>query len=287
MHRTAWIVLFAALPFWGWAGSSKDPGGSQSLPGWTQTGREIRFAGRALFNHIDGGAEIFLEFGFQELLIRKYQKDRDELSLELYEMKSPESALGLYLMKAGRETPIPGIESRNTGETAQFTVLKGRYLIQINNFSLNASCVPAMADLASNTLAVLPFEGSVDFTAVLPQEGLVAGSAVLFRGPIGLQSLYYFGQGDILLQKGSVFGAGGAYSGPEGSRYLVLVVDYPKEKEALEAFNNLRMNLDATLRILAEGPAGFTFEDFQKKFGEVRLDGRRLVLRANLLKTSS
>ena len=48
-------------------------------------------------------------------------------------MSGPESALGLYLMKCGRETPLAGIPARNSSEPAQFTILKGRYFVHVNN----------------------------------------------------------------------------------------------------------------------------------------------------------
>ncbi len=109
--------------------------GETFAPGWKKSGGLPEFPGSRFFDHIDGGAELFLEFGFKQLCLQRYRKGEDELELEIYEMESPEAALGLYLMKCGRETPVKGLDARNSSEPAQLTILQGRCFIHINNFS--------------------------------------------------------------------------------------------------------------------------------------------------------
>ena len=69
------------------------------VPGWRRAEHKKVFARKELFNYIDGGAELFLEFGFDNLVIQRYQKGNSELTLEAYQTESPESALGIYLVK--------------------------------------------------------------------------------------------------------------------------------------------------------------------------------------------
>jgi hypothetical protein len=95
-------------------------------PGWTKAGPLRTFTGQDLFNQIDGGAELFLEFGFVKLRLQAYARGKAELTLNAYEMESAASALGIYLMKMGRETPFPEIGARNSCEEIQLTILKGR-----------------------------------------------------------------------------------------------------------------------------------------------------------------
>ena len=77
--------------------------------GWEADGPPRVFIEKDLFNHIDGGAELFLEFGFAKLRVQPYSGEKAELVGELYEMTGPAAALGIYLMNAGRETPWPEI----------------------------------------------------------------------------------------------------------------------------------------------------------------------------------
>jgi len=89
-----------------------------SVAGWVKSERLLRFEKNNLFDYIDGGAELFLEFGFDKLLVQRYKrvggKGDEEIAVEIYEMESPESALGIYLIKTGKETPIKAIKSRNS-----------------------------------------------------------------------------------------------------------------------------------------------------------------------------
>ena len=256
------------------------PGGFAS--GWEKSEDLREFPGSRLFDYIDGGAELFLEFGFKKLWLQHYKKGEEELALEIYEMESPEAALGLYLMKCGKETPIKGLDARNSGEPSQFTILRGRCFIHINNLSGGEGLLSIMIELARQVLAGIPDEKAVDILGRLPAQGFEPGSACLFRGPVGLQAFYTFGEGDILDQRGLVFGVAGHYEDPKSGQFTLILVDYPDSSRALAAYQNLAGRLDPYLRVLKKGERGLVFEDFQKKFGTIILRGARLELRIGL-----
>ena len=251
-------------------------------PGWKKSESLREFPGRRLFDHIDGGADLFLEFGFKDLCLQRYKKGKDELALEIYEMESPEAALGIYLMKCGRETPVKGLYVRNSGEPAQFTILQGRCFIHVNNFSGREDLLPVMIELARRALAGIPDEKTAELIGLLPSQGLQPGSACLFRGPVGLQAFYTLGEGDILDQRGLIFGIAGSYDDPKLGQFILILVDYPDAGRAQAAYKNLIGRLDPYLKILKESETGFVFEDFQKRFGAVALSETRLELRIGL-----
>ncbi len=251
-------------------------------PGWARSEGLRTFGGSRLFDHIDGGAELYLEFGFETLAVQRYMRGGDELVLELYEMSGPESALGLYLMKCGRETPVPGIAARNSSEAAQFTILKGRYFVHVNNPSGRDDLVPVMTALANLALASLPDERPATLLSLLPTDGFVPGSAILFRGPVGLQSVVTLGEGDILDQRGSLFGAAGTYDGPGPGHHALIVVAYPDPARAAAAFVALSERLDPYLKVIEKGSGRLVFEDFKKEFGIAELKSARLEIKVGL-----
>ena len=270
------LLLFGLLQ----AGIRIPPDGF--APGWKKSEGLRTFAGNRLFDHIDGGAELYLEFGFRKLDVQRYMKGDDELVLEIYEMESPEAGLGLYLMKCGKETPVPGLSARNSSEPAQFTILKGRSFLHINNSSGRGDLVPAMTELANLALAAIPDEKPRDFISLLPRAGLLDGSIVLFRGPVGLQSLFTLGEGDILDQRGRLFGISGTYDGGAEGRFVRMVVSYADESGAKAAFLNLSGHLDPYLKILKRTDTAFVFLDFQNKFGLAARSGRRIEIKVRL-----
>ncbi len=247
--------------------------------GWTASGPLRAFTGQDLFNQIDGGAELFLEFGFVRLRLQSYTRGRSELTLNAYEMEGPAAALGIYLMKMGRETPFPEIAARNSSEEVQLTVLKGRYFVQVDNLGDAPATRAEAAALANAFLAGVADESFRTPLELLPAEGRKAGTERLIRGPYGLQPYFTFGEGDILSLGGRVFGALAAYRMPAGVEHTRLIVPYPDEAAAAAALSHLKANLDPYLKVTADRADGFDFVDFQSKKGSAARSGAVLDIR--------
>jgi hypothetical protein len=248
-------------------------------PGWKRADKVRTFIEKDLFNHIDGGAELYLEFGFRRVSVQSYTDGEAELEFELYEMTEPDAALGIYLMNAGRETPWAEIPARNSSEEAQVVAVKGSFYVKINNFTAGAALRPAMIALAQAALERLPDSPAGSPLALLPEEGLLPGSARLIRGPVGLQPFYTFGEGDILGLGGKTFAAVGQYREADGSTFNRLVVAYAAEAEAAAIVKNLREKHDPYLTPLAgNDPDGLLFSDFQKKYVRVGRHQARLEI---------
>ena len=187
--------------------------------GWQKSEKVRRFNPYSLYYHINGGADLFLEFGFESLLVQYYAQSDEELTLEVYHMKSPESALGVYLMKCGQETPIQGISSRNSSNRYQFIILKGRFFIQIYNATGDESLMPVMVSLTGLLLKNIPEENPGSLFSLLPVENLIPGSERFIRGPIAMEPIFTFGRGDVLQLGGLVFAVLGDYQSTKQNRY--------------------------------------------------------------------
>jgi hypothetical protein len=256
------------------------------VAGWVKSGRVLRFEKSNLFDYIDGGAELFLEFGFVKLLVQRYKsangKGDEEVAVEVYEMESPEAALGIYLMKSGNETPIKGIKARNSGDRYQFSVVKGNSFVQINNFGGNEKLIPVMVNLTQQTLASISKGRSVTLLNRLPKKGLVAGSGLIIRGPYALQPIFTFGKGDVLQLEGKVFGVVGDYVGRKGEVYTRILIFYPRPKAAQSALDYLANHLDTYLEVVSKWHRGFAFKDYRNKFGTVELKDDVMEIKVNL-----
>jgi hypothetical protein len=251
-------------------------------PGWVKPEAPRVFQRGELFNYIDGGAEIFLEFGFDKLIVQAYEKAEMELTVEAYRLDSPESALGLYLLKCGKETPVKGLEGRHTGDRFQLTILRNRWFIHINNADGLPDAVPAMTVLARKILAGLPQGPRVALLDALPLKSIVSGTEMIFRGPFGLQSLYTLGPGDILQQNRKVFGLAADYKSAAGDTYTRLLIRYPDIPAAQAAWNNLRANLDSYIEVVDSDARSFVFRDFQGKYGSAELKAAWIEILVNL-----
>ncbi len=252
------------------------------VEGWTKSDKTRRFIRANLYDYIDGGAEIFLEFGFEDLTIQHYRKGIQEISLEAYRMESGEAALGIYLMKCGLETSLPEIPARNSVDKLQFLAVKNNYLLMVNNFKGEEALIPVMIALTQKTLEQIPEGTPVKVLSLLPQENLIPGSQRLIRGPLALQSIFTLGEGDILRLKGLIFGVSGRYESKDGTSHTRIIVAYPSAGDAQEAFQYLSSNLDSYLNILNREEHTFQFKDYKNQYGIVSLKDRILTIRVHL-----
>jgi len=278
-RRHVFFLAADLLAFIGGVAGAQDilPAGG-FVQGWEAAGPSRVFIEKDLFNHIDGGAELFLEFGFAKLRVQPYSGEKAELVCELYEMTEPAAALGIYLVNAGRETPWPEIPARNSSEDSQVIAVKGRFLLKIDNFEPGSSLRPEMITLARIVLARIPDLPLENPFSALPDSGRVPGSERLVRGPVGLQPFYSLGEGDILELNGEIFAVLAEYRDGDEPPFSLLVVTYPSPAAAESVLKNLRANLDTYLEVVSDRPDGFDFRDFQNKFGRVKRRDSRLEI---------
>jgi len=248
------------------------------------------FTSADLYGYIDGGAEAFLEFGFEQLTVQKYRDGASEISIELYRMSDATAARGIYLARCGKETPDPSLKERHTAGRHQVLLQRDRYYLLVNNTAGGAANAANLPKAAQAVASRMPADGPVTALSLLPRPGLIAGSARLFRGPVGLQAIYTLGEGDILQLDGKVTAAAGDYTSQTSpgvvsgvaSGYTLIVAEYPTPAAAAAALANVSARLDSYLKARSATAARLVFEDYEKKFGVVTVTGRRLEARIHL-----
>ena len=267
----------AAIPL-----SALDFPGDNFYPSWHRSGACEKYKPAGLYNVIDGGAELFLEMGFGDLQVQKYLGSGAEIAMEAYRMENEAAALGIYLLKCSKETLLPGIAERHSGDRFQIALLKSNYFIFINNFGGREDLLPVMTTLAKQIGAAIPAGAPVRELDILPAENQVPGTALLLRGPYSLQAVYTLGTGDILLLGGKIFAAAAVYREVSGQSYTMIAVPYAEDALARTAFANLRRNLDSYLQVLGTGADFFVFKDFQNYFGRAEIRGKKIVILVKL-----
>jgi len=249
------------------------------IDGLTKKGNVQEYNKNGLYGYIDGGAELFLEFGFDVLRLQKYQYDNSEISVDVYRMTSPEAALAIYLMKCGEEKPIKEVLARNTGDFYQLTILKGNCFITVNNYDGKKEFFPVMVKLANRTLQSIQDEKAADLFSILPTDGYIEGTKLLVRGMYSLQSVYTLGEGDILSLKNETFGVTAQYKAKDNTVYHLLYVKYKSTDEAKNAFLYLCANLDSYIKVLEKGDTSIRFTDYKGKEGSIVLNGEIIQIR--------
>ena len=254
-----------------------------AVPGWKKNGAPRVFTSADLYGYIDGGAELFFEFGFDQLTLQKYRNGSQEVAVEIYRMTDPVAAAGTYLMKMGRERRDAAFRERHTISQHQLLFQRHRYYVTVNNLTGGDKLGPDLLKFGALVAARLPADVPPAELKRLPAAGRVAGSERLFRGPVALQSLFSLGDGDILQQNGRIAGVAADYKSAAGTSTLVLV-DYPNATAAQQAFTHLQKNLDKYLKPAPSAAGRLVFKDYENKFGAASVTGSRLEIRLHLAK---
>jgi hypothetical protein len=273
------LALLGGTVLAGGDGSLLPPSGY--LGTWSLDGKPRVFPGSELYGHIDGGAEIFFEFGFQEATVQRYRSHAAELVVECYRMSDPLAALGIYLGKCGKETPDPGFAERHTAGRYQLMFVRDCYFVIVDNPAGTPALAAALAEFARFIAARLPVSGPVTAFNALPKDCLIEGSRRLIRGPVALEAIATLGTGDILQLGGRTTAVAGDYSDADG-KHTVIIATYPDVQAAAAAFRNLTDELDPEIKPLAARAARLVFRDYDGTFGTASLAGSRLEIRLHL-----
>ncbi len=267
---------------------------------------DLHFEPHGLYGHINGGSELFLEFGFVGLdvynvavetetdteitgEVSEYLDEEldEELAVELYHMADKEAALGIYLAKCGKESPLPGLVVRNTGSAYQITAVAGTIFLQVNNFSGEAANLPQMTKIANEVLASHADDQPLPVWQHLPHTNRVSGTEFMFRGQYALDPIFTFGEGNILQINSPAIGAGARYDNGDGVIYRQLTVVYDNPESAEVALAYLKGHLDSYISVVKSSAAGLVFKDYADKYGIVKTVNNRLDIAINLVKAPS
>lgn len=107
------------------------------IQNWERDGNLGIFKGNDLIKLINGGAEIYFEYGFIQCINQRYRNGDSLLEITIFEMKDPKSAFEIFSYhRFNQKSANSGlINCPNTISTDAITFQKGRYYIQI--FSLS------------------------------------------------------------------------------------------------------------------------------------------------------
>jgi hypothetical protein len=226
----AWPLPAASLP--------------ERLGAWSRS-EEKSYAGQALYDYIDGGAEVYFEYSFSRVDMGYYSREASEVLIEIYTMASPLAALGIY--SCFRDIRAPDLPEPYRGKyyEAHLECLNGSQYIKIvpydsigvqERFTLLRELVPQPA-------AVQPPEASL----ILPGRCL-PGSEVFFNGPLALRNFCPLG-GKNFFGVGTRTKAWGCHIEDEGQTYKSVTMsgDSAQLAQDLERFLAFQRSNDYTI----------------------------------------
>ena len=215
----------------------------QGLPsGWRTEGEPQLYRGNHLYEYINGGADLYLEYGFDRAASLEYKGPNDAVIIvDIYRMASPKAAYGIFSLNSGlKYTPVLDVGTIGALTPYQFTFCEGEYFVTVQALEEGEA-----ADRSLDYFARLVDSriSGVDTTfpalvSELPSEGLLPLSVTLVHGVLGLNSRRYLGDKNHFALGDNTWGVLGLYRLSEDTRKpaLLLLVDYPDSAEAARVF---------------------------------------------------
>jgi hypothetical protein len=160
-------------------------------------GQAEHFVGKKLFDYMNGGAELYLAFGFVDIGVRNFEQDATKATVEIYQMGSQDDAYGIYAMAASGKPVDVGVPA--TLSPGMLSFFKGRFYVRVVAKSDPAKAMDLLSKLGEKVAAGLPGGAKPPAEIARLPPGMNPGSTRFLRGPQTARTIWFDGEGDILL----------------------------------------------------------------------------------------
>jgi hypothetical protein len=145
------------------------------------------FSGSSLFGYIDGGAELYLEYGFDVATVTKIEYKGGEYKTEIFKMIGPEEAFGIFSVSKYRCLSMPPLSKFSCQTKYQLQICKGPYYISIINGTGTRSDSIACL-IIGKKIADKIMDQEVDLSSYLPDINTetIQTKSILVKGRLGI-----------------------------------------------------------------------------------------------------
>jgi len=214
-----------------------------SLPseagGWKWDEKEMKYDSRTLFKYIDGAAELYLAYGFQNLTVRRFEKlNQPPIMVELYEMASSEDAYGVFSFEHQDEAVGIGQGSEFGGGLLRFW--KGKYFVSIYGEGEGTEAESGILKMGGAAANSIPATGpEPKLVGYIPGKdlGLVDKSVRYLKSHVLLNQRFFIAHQNILNLNPKTEGVLAQYL-QDKQKTQLLLIRYPNSKEAGDAYQS-------------------------------------------------
>ncbi len=230
-HLISWflfvyLVLGPLHPLW--ASNSDDRTFTfPEVTGWRRSGEIQTFIPKTLFEYINGGADLYLSYDFQELKVAEYSNEKKaSVIIEIYRHKTPIHAFGIYSQERLSDATFLDIGDQAYIETNVLNFVGGPYYVKINSFNTGPDDREILIAFAKKVSEILGERGALpSVLSCFPEEGKKKNSEKFInRNFLGYSFLH------------SAFIADYSHSGTEFKLFVIESVEKNDCKDMIEKY---------------------------------------------------
>ena len=214
-------------------------------PGW-KISQDNHYSPENLYDYINGGAELFLSYGFKDLRSRIYvSPDQPDIVLDLFDMGKPKDAYGVFTHSREEMDTTWGQGSQHSDGLLLFW--KDRYYVSILSSPETPKSRETMFELARLIDGAIVAKGEEpDVLKLLPAGNLIEPSIRYFHHPAWLNT-YHFIADFNLFNLSNITDALLAKYDTGDEQATLLLIRYPDEDSCRQTAESLPSHLEPGL----------------------------------------
>lgn len=149
-----------------------------AIEGWKRSETIQQFTPENLYEYINGAAELYLSYDFQELWVAEYSNEKNaSIVVEVYRQRTPLHAFGIYSQERPSHGNYLNIGAQGYLEALVLNFVTGNFYVKINSYDLpdktedvlQAFAAKLVANLGGNTslpiaLTYFPEAGKIPYS---------------------------------------------------------------------------------------------------------------------------
>jgi len=143
------------------------------ISGWKQSGEIQTFTPKTLFEYIDGAADLYIMYDFQELKVAEYKnEEKASVTVEVYEHKTPAHAFGIYSQERLSNADFIDVGAQGYIENNVLNFLTGPHYVKITSYHTGAEDREILLTFARKMSENLGVKGTLPpVLSSFPEEG--------------------------------------------------------------------------------------------------------------------
>jgi len=138
MMKTICLVLGISIFLWVFGSEAKEFKFPE-ITGWKQSGEIQTFIPKTLFEYINGAADLYIMYDFQELKVAEYQNEKKaSVTVEVYEHKTPTHAFGIYSQERLPNANFIDVGAQGYIENNVLNFLTGPCYVKMTSYNAGA-----------------------------------------------------------------------------------------------------------------------------------------------------
>ncbi len=210
-----YLTLIIYGPLFGTGGTTSDKTSllsllpeEQKLQEWKADGSPEIVKGEDLYLLINGGAEVYHEYGFKQALSLSFKNRSGKyINLEIYQMNNAASAYGVYSFKTGTGGKSISLGQEALLEDYYLNFWKGEFVVTLIGFDASDTSLEGITQIARALDQKITSAGKKPHLIHrLKSKGIGAKKIKYIRGNLGLFNQYRFDTANIFGVKEGVIG---------------------------------------------------------------------------------